>query len=156
MERPDMHSIIAGVKGRFLRPELLDVLRSNLTNELHLDHQLLSYEELDNEITLHFDNGHTASCDFLVGADGIRSAVRAGFLENQGLSHSPSIGPIWTGAYVYRGLISVDQLRAEYPGHRACETGVYVRIRFHKLDEKKTQTIHCSILENTRLMTGVG
>ena len=106
---------------------------SNLTNELHLGHQLLSYDELDDEITLHFTNGHNASCDFLVGADGIRSAVRRSFLEKQGLSHSTSMHPVWTGAYIYRGLISRCQLEAEYPGHRACATGVLVRIHLHKM-----------------------
>ncbi len=116
--------------GRFHRSELREVLKSHLTTELHLDHRLLSYEELDHEITLHFDNGLTASCDFLVGADGIKSAVRRSFLEKQGLSQSPSMNPVWTGAYIYRGLIPAEQLQAEYPGHRVFEAPVTVRTHF--------------------------
>ena len=115
------------------------MLKTHITTELHLGHQLLSYEELDDEITLHFGNGLTASCDFLVGADGIRSAVRRSFLEKQGLSQSPSMNPVWTGAYIYRGLIPAEQLQAEYPGHRAFEAPVTVRIHLHTIDENLAQ-----------------
>ena len=119
--------IIAGERGPFLRSELLDVLRSNLTNELHLGHQLLFYEEHGDEIVLNFGNGLTTSCDFLVGADGIRSAVRKCFLHMQGLSHSPSMNPVWTGTYIYRGLIQAEHLQAEFPGHRVFEGPAMVR-----------------------------
>jgi len=110
------------------------VLGSNLTNELNLGHQLLFYEEHDDEIVLNFGDGLTASCDFLVGADGFRSAVRKCFLDSQGLSQSPSMNPVWTGSYIYRGLIPVDRLQAEFPRHRVLEGPVqYVgkyRVKF--------------------------
>jgi len=100
------------------------VLRCNLTNELNLGHQLLFYEEHDDGIVLNFGDGLTASCDFLVGADGFRSAVRKCFLDRQGLSQSPSMDPVWTGSYIYRGLIPVDRLQAEFPGHRVLKAPV--------------------------------
>ena len=96
---------------------------------LYLSHRLLSYEESKTEVVLHFQNDQTASCDLLIGADGIRSAVRRCFLNQQDPSRSISLDPIfWSGECAFRGLVEVERLQAVFPGHRACNEPVIVSI----------------------------
>jgi salicylate hydroxylase len=54
--------------------------------------------------------------------DGLKSAVRPCFLMNQGFPDSPSLDPVWSGDTAYRGLIPIEKLEAEFPGHRALTT----------------------------------
>jgi 2-polyprenyl-6-methoxyphenol hydroxylase-like FAD-dependent oxidoreductase len=60
-----------------LRQVLLDGL------DVQFGKRFERYEE-NGEITLHFEDGTTASCDVLVGADGIRSRVRRQYLPHAG------------------------------------------------------------------------
>ncbi|KAL1731639.1 hypothetical protein EV714DRAFT_271440 [Schizophyllum commune] len=116
------------------------------------------------EIRLEFENGATATCDVLVGADGLRSRVRRGLADlaeaevaaarsgvaeaarsgvaaakvvgdgakpaqtsvekNQQTFHSAELfaaraEPVWTGTYVYRGLVETAKLAERWPGHPA-------------------------------------
>jgi salicylate hydroxylase len=96
--------------------------------QVHLSHRFESFEEVGNEVVLHFENGTSATCDVLIGVDGIRSAVRRCFLDKRGLSNSPSYEPYWSGTYAYRGLIPVEELEREFPGHLACKEPVMVSI----------------------------
>jgi salicylate hydroxylase len=93
---------------------------------LHLSHQLVSFEEIGDDVTLTFANGTTANCDLLIGMDGIKSVVRRGLLLSQGLNDSPSIEPSWMGQVVYRGLVSEESLNAHFPGHKALDTPMMV------------------------------
>lgn len=69
---------------------------------IHLGHRFLSLEQGDQKVEAAFENGVTAAADLLVGADGIRSAVRkAAFGE------SP---PKFTGMVAWRGLVPLDTL----------------------------------------------
>lgn len=77
-------------------------------------------------MNLHFNDGSNATCDILVGMDGIKSVVRKGLLIKQGLSTSASLDPVWTGTIAYRGLIEQAALEAMYPGHRVLTTAVMV------------------------------
>ena len=52
----------------------------------------------DRSVTLSFDNRQQDTCDALIGADGIRSTVRAGMLSNA--------TPRFTGHVIYRALLS--------------------------------------------------
>ncbi|KAI0702412.1 FAD/NAD(P)-binding domain-containing protein [Cerioporus squamosus] len=73
-------------------------------------------------IVLQFKDGTTATCDLLVGSDGIRSAVRrtmfselAEVAENDGNSQQAAklrtmIDPVWSGQVAYRGVVPVDKL----------------------------------------------
>ena len=111
---------------RLHRADLQQVLTSRLAGRLHLLHRLVSYEEVDREIHLKFQNGSSATCDLLIGVDGIKSVVRKCFLEKRGLLSSPSANPVWTGSFAYRGLVPADELEKEFPGHRAAIMPVMV------------------------------
>jgi len=97
-----------------------------MSGKLHLSHRLISYEETEKEIQIQFQDGKTASCDLLIGMDGIKSVVRKCFLIKQGLVKSPSIHPFWTGSFAYRGLVPIDKLEAAFPGHRVFHTPMMV------------------------------
>ena len=83
-----------------------------------------------------FKDGTTATCDLLVGADGIKSAVRRTMYsglaaqvesaeEKEGLL--ALIKPTWTGQYVYRGVVKPEDLKRASPDHPALIEPIYVR-----------------------------
>ncbi|KAI0745659.1 FAD/NAD(P)-binding domain-containing protein [Earliella scabrosa] len=108
---------------RFHRAQFLDVLVDHLPEGVaHFGKRLSSYAHTptahgrDTQITLYFSDGTTASCDLLVGCDGIKSTIRKQMLEEhvhkrggdpELLQH---IDPVWTGTIAYRGLIPVERL----------------------------------------------
>lgn len=104
---------------------------------VHLSRRLRSYEEIDSEVRLNFTDGTTATCDLLIGTDGIRSTVRRKLLEKQvtavpatkSLTDGLQLGdPVWSGTYAYRGLVPFDRLAARFPGHRALTTPIMVSL----------------------------
>ncbi|KAF9471764.1 salicylate hydroxylase [Pholiota conissans] len=118
-----IHDIMMeGGSTTFHRADLQQTLVSKLTGDLHLGHRFASYEEVDEEIRIHFENGATATCDLLIGMDGIKSTVRKSLLIKQGLPNSPSMEPIWSGTIAYRGLVPRDELDKIFPGHRSITT----------------------------------
>jgi len=96
--------------------------------------RLVSYTEPPNSsdpIELLFQDGTTATCDILIGADGIKSAVRASMYnaaadkalkegrpdEAEKLRYH--IPARYSGVSVYRAVISADKLRSYAPNHHA-------------------------------------
>jgi salicylate hydroxylase len=118
-------SLIGGAS-RFHRAELLGALHEQAMGQIHLSHRFVSFEEVGNKVVIQFDNGNTATCDILIGVDGIHSTVRKRFLDKQGLFKSRSYNPYWSGAYAYRGLISVEELERAFPGHLSCKQPMMV------------------------------
>lgn len=56
---------------------LQETMRAKLPPEiLHLNHRLIQFKQNHQSVNLSFDNGATTTVDLLIGADGIRSAVR--------------------------------------------------------------------------------
>ncbi|PPR04128.1 hypothetical protein CVT26_001320 [Gymnopilus dilepis] len=104
---------------RFHRADVQQALLSAQNGCLHLSHRLISYEEKEEGIYLHFEGGAIATCDVLVGMDGINSVVRKCLLTSRGMSQSPTIEPVWAGDIAYRSLIPSEKLQAVFPGHRA-------------------------------------
>jgi salicylate hydroxylase len=81
-------------------------------------------------ITLTFADGTIAACDVLLGADGIRSAVRAQMCRELGVGDG---APVFSGKVAFRCLVCVEQLRAASPTHPCLTAGVEVRARVWSL-----------------------
>ena len=83
---------------------------------LHFSKRLTSYDEpssLSEPIVLRFADGTKATCDLLIGSDGIKSAVRRTMYnafareaseEAGSVASSMMIEPVWSGIVVYRAL----------------------------------------------------
>ncbi|TFY52246.1 hypothetical protein EVG20_g10633 [Dentipellis fragilis] len=91
-------------------------------------------------ITLTFTDGTTAPCDILLGADGIRSAVRAQLFTDYA-SNTPDASalracahPRWSGVLAYRALVPAERLRARAPGHRIFRAPTQVRCAYMLAD----------------------
>ncbi|KIK96086.1 hypothetical protein PAXRUDRAFT_139274 [Paxillus rubicundulus Ve08.2h10] len=115
------------------RADFHGVLISQLPHSYKTHHskRLVSYAQPQppaiSPITLIFTDGTTSSCDVLIGADGVKSAVRGSMMRGiaQTLTGEAAAAvlscaePIWSGATMYRTLIAAEQLRASQPNHRA-------------------------------------
>jgi salicylate hydroxylase len=118
---------------RFHRAHFLDVFVDKLpTNTAHFKMKLISYTQPDQDgpILLNFADGSVSSCDLLVGADGIKSTIRAQmFREVSSKDGRPElldfIEPVFTGTIAYRGLIPVGSSLP--PMHRAVKDPIMVR-----------------------------
>jgi salicylate hydroxylase len=64
MHRADFHELLAA-KARELKPDVI-----------HLNHRVVNFTENDAGVELHFADGTSAKGDLLIGADGLKSAVR--------------------------------------------------------------------------------
>jgi len=88
--------------------------------KIHLSHRLEHCYEEKNCVKLHFLNGATATCNLLIGADGIKSVVR------QCLHALPNNGITYTGTVAFRGLIPVEKLPTTYSDSRKRDDPVIV------------------------------
>lgn len=93
IHRADLHEI------------LCNAAEKNNPGCLVLDHAFVSYAERDDGIEMTFANGNTATCDVVIGADGVRSAVRAAMFGPE--------DPKFTGNVAYRGLVDKGNLPDE-------------------------------------------
>ena len=126
------------------RADLQEVLLNHVSSSIqcHLNHRLVNYKQSNEGIELEFKNGETASCDILVGADGINSVVRKVFLaDKQGINSSSeealtNAAPVWSGTSVYRGLVDSEVIKRELPNHRALTTPMMVRSHLFRLSLK--------------------
>jgi len=69
---------------------------------LHLEHRLVDLVQEPDAVTLTFANGRTAQADLVVGADGVRSAVR------QWVSGGDDI--VYSGTSGFRGIFARDDV----------------------------------------------
>ncbi len=72
---------------------------------LHLGHRLLSLEDRGPTMLLRFANGHAAEADLVIGADGVRSVVRAYIIECRDEAR-----PHYSGTSAFRGIVPRDAL----------------------------------------------
>ena len=88
------------------RADLLALLTGAVAEEpaitLHLDSRLVDIEQGDDGITARLADGRGLAADVLIGADGIRSAVRTALLGPD--------SPHFTGNVAYRATIPVSDL----------------------------------------------
>lgn len=119
----------------FHRADMQKVFVANLKSPqvLHLGKRFVSSKQLNENaaIEVAFQDGTTATCDIVVGCDGIRSTVRATMYsqladtasaegnEAQAEVLRSRIPPKWSGAVVYRCLIRKDTLTDEAARHPA-------------------------------------
>jgi 2-polyprenyl-6-methoxyphenol hydroxylase-like FAD-dependent oxidoreductase len=79
------------------RADLQATLLHSLPEEsVHLDHAFISYKQQGDKMIATFANGNSVEADFLIGADGIHSDVRAQLI-NDG-------EPVYRGYTVWRGI----------------------------------------------------
>ena len=118
----------------FHRADFQTVLLRKLPTSyrIHCSKRLRSYDQQHGgPISLLFEDGTSNFCDVLVGADGLKSAVRRSLLgEKASRAQSQNnwseaaditalIEPTWSGTNAYRALIPADRLRSRQPNHRA-------------------------------------
>jgi salicylate hydroxylase len=90
----------------FHRADLLDVLASGLDlSAIHLGHRLTGVEERNDRIVLTFANGVDVEAEYVIGADGVRSAIR------QSLYGADN--PTYTGQMVWRALLNASDVPEE-------------------------------------------
>jgi salicylate hydroxylase len=102
----------------------------------HVNKALVAYSARpDGALQLRFAGGGEAQCDVLVGADGVRSAVRAQMLETQSAAADDAqaselracIPPSFSGATSYRTVVPREKLEAIAPDHPVLSSGRFVR-----------------------------
>jgi salicylate hydroxylase len=85
------------------RADLLAVIASGFSAEhIHLGHRLIGLEHNSDFVEASFENGVRIEADILVGADGIKSAVRAALFGAE--------APVFAGCVAYRGLVPIERL----------------------------------------------
>ena len=124
------------------RAEFHEVLLNHLSPRCHTlpSKRLESYVQRPGApIMLHFQDGSTATCDILIGADGLKSAVRktmfqeaAVWAESQHrISDAAELRhlsePRYSGVLAYRTLIPAARLSNISAQHRALSSAVQVR-----------------------------
>ncbi|KAL0955627.1 hypothetical protein HGRIS_001860 [Hohenbuehelia grisea] len=111
---------------------ILRNIPESMKKSFHLSRSLVSYSECPDKVDLVFSDGSTASCDILIGADGIKSSVRRDFLtqlagghhsvnEAQTERYAEGIEPVWSGGVAYRGFAPLEVLEQAMPNHRAAK-----------------------------------
>jgi salicylate hydroxylase len=103
------------------RADLVDVLRSQLPGNLfHLGARCVGVETSDAGARARFADGRVVEADLVVGADGIRSAVRQSLFGKD--------APRFTGSLCWRGLVPLD---AFPPGLISTDLTLYMGPRSH-------------------------
>lgn len=141
-----MTTTVVGGVNLFHRAEFQSALMKHLPESvvaLHFKKRLVGYKQnagknghSDKEaITMYFRDGSTATCDVLIGTDGLHSATRMQMYKDmaaevrlrdpvQAEKLMRLRNPKWTGHIAFRGVISSESLRALAPNHRVFGDGV--------------------------------
>ena len=81
---------------------LIDELKLHDSNTIYTNHELIDLNEKSNSVELVFSNKETYEVDFVIGADGNRSAVRKIILGDD--------DPQFAGYVAWRGLVPTELL----------------------------------------------
>lgn len=134
IHRADLHAVLVAAFAESGRPVILDHLLSDI-------------EETPAGVTATFANGDKAQGDALIGADGVRSAVRAILWGND--------SPRFTGQIAYRFLVPIDQAR---PFMSAGRGGVFLgpKRTFNRYTLRGGATVNCVGIVATDEWVGEG
>jgi salicylate hydroxylase len=98
------------------RADYIDVLKQALKKaapqSLHLGAVVKGYQQAEDGISISLSDGSDVSGDILIGADGIKSAVRAQMLGAD--------KPIFTGNLAWRAVVPAEALGEHKPNPTAC------------------------------------
>jgi len=127
------------------RQHMIAVLERHLPTscKVHSRKQLVNYLEPEQEdihstspIRLEFADGTTAITDVLIGADGVRSAVRKTMFEAAAKENGDNktdfkqyVDATFTGMTVYRSLVSAEMLGKENPENISLKEMIIVSIQ---------------------------
>lgn len=132
--RPEGHHlgdvVFSGIMG-FHRAGFLDLLVQILNEtgrgNICFGKRCVSYSQSESseEVTIIFKDGSIATCDCLIGCDGIKSIVRKQLVEELGWSaRDPDVDPFqlrFTGTVAYRALINPETL-GDHPARKDKKT----------------------------------
>jgi salicylate hydroxylase len=90
LHRADLHGLLA------------DAVKALKPNAIHLNRRLAAVTQTDAQAEARFESGETVRADYLIGADGIHSKVRACLFGAD--------KPEFTGCVAWRGLVPMDKL----------------------------------------------
>ncbi|MDX2222231.1 MAG: FAD-dependent monooxygenase [Rhodospirillaceae bacterium] len=90
IHRADLHGLLAAA------------VAANDGAAVHLSHAFAGLDHADSSVTVRFANGRSVTADAVIGADGIKSEVRAALWGR--------VPPRFTGNVAWRGLVPVDRL----------------------------------------------
>lgn len=129
------------------RSDLLQILLKGVPSaNTHLGKKLKRYvqDDVAQVMRLEFSDGTSATCDVVVGCDGIRSNTRAQMMRDEAAitgrnDHLRCIDPRWSGTTAYRVLTPASRLAARNPNHSMLSGGQVVsmylnRAAAHKLN----------------------
>ena len=95
----------------FHRADFHQILLDKIKNKIpfYTSKRGQSIEQKENGVVLHFSDGTSATGDYLLACDGIRSAIRQQFL--------PTATPIYAGYTIWRGLLidETQQIKINFP-----------------------------------------
>lgn len=98
------------------RADYIDVLQQALKNtapqSLHLGAAVSAYQQTGDSISISLSDGREVSGDILIGADGIKSAVRTQMLGAD--------KPVFTGNMAWRAVVPAKALGKHKPNPTAC------------------------------------
>jgi len=102
-EWPGIHDYAEETRTRLIhRGDFIEALLKVLPpDRVHLGHRLETVTDEGGRAAVTFTNGATVTADLVIGADGIRSAVRRRLLSDQ--------APVFSGEHAYRAVLSADE-----------------------------------------------
>lgn len=89
-----------------LQQQLLEAVRS-LDVPLYLHARVSQATEHPEAVLLSFESGETATADFVIGADGVKSQVRAAI--------APEVDPVYSGEIGFRAVVRASRFPSSLP-----------------------------------------